>query len=146
MELQLMVSATSIHCPRVAAVERLGIQPALLPEARVAMQASDRQVVAAVPPRTVQTQVQAATAATDYSSLFIGNNMLERYAIVENNVVTNIILWDSDHGELQTTALAMKNNSTSIGDWWEESEQRFYRPLPRNDEMEYPEEVSSDLP
>ncbi len=72
--------------------------------------------------------------------------MLERYAIVENNVVTNIILWDSDHGELQTTALAMKNNSTSIGDWWEESEQRFYRPLPRNDEMEYPEEVSSDLP
>ncbi len=69
--------------------------------------------------------------------------MLERYAIVENNVVTNIILWDSDHGELQTTALAMKNNSTSIGDWWEESEQRFYRPLPRNTDLENTAEEQS---
>lgn len=71
-----------------------------------------------------------------------------RYAMVKDNVVINVCMWDGDPTKWQPPAdvIMIPNEWVGPGDWWEESEQRFYRPLPTNDEMEYPEEVTSDLP
>jgi hypothetical protein len=30
----------------------------------------------------------------------------------------------------------IENDQAGIGDWWEESEQRFYRPIPNNGEQD----------
>jgi hypothetical protein len=62
--------------------------------------------------------------------------MSTRYVLVKDNVVYNAILWD---GNLETWqppddgTIAIQNSSAGIGDWWEESESRFYRPI-QNDE------------
>lgn len=62
---------------------------------------------------------------------------LKRYAMVKNNVVYNCSLWD---GNLETWqppddgTIMIQHDRASIGDWWEESEQRFYRPVQNNDE------------
>lgn len=64
--------------------------------------------------------------------------MIKTYAMVKDNVVYNTILWD---GNLQTWqppddgTFVIENNAVSIGDWWEESERRFYRPIPNNDDI-----------
>jgi hypothetical protein len=73
----------------------------------------------------------------------------KRYAMVRDNVVYNVCLWNGDVTTWQPPddgTIMIANDWAGVGDWWEESEQRFYRALPTNDEMEYPEEVSSDLP
>ena len=73
----------------------------------------------------------------------------KRYAMVKNNVVYNVVLWNGDVEKWQPPndgTLMIANEWVGPGDWWEEAEQRFYRALPTNDELEYPEEVTSDLP
>lgn len=54
-----------------------------------------------------------------------------KYALIENNVVTNIVLWDGDTSKWQPphNAIVIKTNLAYIGDWWEESEGIFYRPI-----------------
>ena len=57
-----------------------------------------------------------------------------RYAIVQNNTVVNVILFDGnvDDLPLDEGMLAIPNEWVGIGDWWEESESRFYRAIPNN--------------
>ena len=72
-----------------------------------------------------------------------------RYAMVKDNVVINVVLWDGDLAKWQPPTdgtIMIPNEWVGPGDWYEEAEQRFYRSLPTNDELEYPEEVTSDLP
>lgn len=68
-----------------------------------------------------------------------------RYAIVKNNVVINVCMWDGDPTKWQPPAdvIMIPNEWVGPGDWWEESEQRFYRALPTNDEVEQTTEEQS---
>lgn len=60
-----------------------------------------------------------------------------RYAMVKDNVVYNVCLWN---GSLETWqppddgTVMIANECVDIGDWWEESETRFYRPIPNNED------------
>jgi hypothetical protein len=62
----------------------------------------------------------------------------KRYAMVKDNVVYNTCLWN---GSLETWqppddgTLMIANDWAGIGDWWEESESRFYRAIPNNDDV-----------
>ena len=62
----------------------------------------------------------------------------KRYAMVKDNVVYNTCLWD---GSLETWqppddgTLMIANDWAGIGDWWEESEGRFYRAIPNNEDV-----------
>lgn len=57
----------------------------------------------------------------------------KRYAMILNNQVYNVSMWD---GNLETWqppqdgTVMVQDDWACPGDWWEESEQRFYRPLP----------------
>lgn len=61
-----------------------------------------------------------------------------RYAMVKDNVVYNVCLWD---GLLETWqppddgTVMIANEWVSPGDWYEASEGRFYRPIPNNEDM-----------
>lgn len=64
--------------------------------------------------------------------------MNKRYVMVKDNVVYNSILWDGDINTWQPPddgTLVIENGSAGIGDWWEESEQRFYRPIPNDNDF-----------
>ena len=60
-----------------------------------------------------------------------------RYAIVQNNTVINVIMFDGnvDDLPLDEGMLAIPNEWVGIGDWWEEPESRFYRPIPNNTDV-----------
>lgn len=60
--------------------------------------------------------------------------MNNRYAIIQNNTVVNVILFDGNVEELllDEGMIAISNDWVGIGDWWEESESRFYRAIPNN--------------
>ena len=65
--------------------------------------------------------------------------MDKRYAMVKNNIVYNTIVWNGDSNIWQPPddgTLMIENGTASIGDWWEESEQRFYRPIPNDSDFE----------
>lgn len=55
----------------------------------------------------------------------------KRYAVVVNNEVVNVTLWDGDTNTWQPPqgALMIQTDSAVIGDWWEEAEGIFYRPI-----------------
>lgn len=64
---------------------------------------------------------------------------VKRYAMVKDNIVYNITMWDGDTSTWQPPddgTIMIEHNSVSINDWWEESEQRFYRPIPTAEELE----------
>ena len=62
----------------------------------------------------------------------------KQYAMVKENVVYNTCLWD---GSLETWqppddgTIMIANDWAGIGDWWEESEGRFYRAIPNNEDV-----------
>lgn len=59
----------------------------------------------------------------------------KRYAMVKDNVVYNTCLWDGNTNTWQPPddgTIMIENDWAGIGDWWEEVEQRFYRPIPNN--------------
>ena len=61
-----------------------------------------------------------------------------RYAMVKNNSVYDVCLWDGDLARWQPPndgTIMIANEWASPGDWYEESEGRFYRPMPNNDEQ-----------
>lgn len=58
--------------------------------------------------------------------------------MIKDNIVYNTIVWNGDINTWQPPddgTVLVENNSVDIGDWWEESEQRFYRPIPNNDDI-----------
>jgi hypothetical protein len=62
----------------------------------------------------------------------------KRYAMVKDNVVYNICLWDGDTNTWQPPddgTVMIENDQACPGDWWEEADQRFYRPMPNNGEL-----------
>jgi hypothetical protein len=61
---------------------------------------------------------------------------MQRVAIVENNVVINVILLKegADLPDVSENLLYIPNDWVGPGDWWEESEGRFYRAIPNNEE------------
>jgi hypothetical protein len=62
----------------------------------------------------------------------------KRYAMIKDNIVYNCCLWNGDINTWQPPndgTIMVANESVNIGDWWEESEQRFYRSIPNNDEL-----------
>ena len=63
--------------------------------------------------------------------------MSNRYAIIKNNEVVNVILFDGDVNDLilEDGMIAVCNDWVGIGDWWEESESRFYRAIPNNTDV-----------
>ena len=70
----------------------------------------------------------------------------KRYAMVKNNVVYNVVLWDGDIEKWQPPndgTLMIANDWVGPGDWWEESEQRFYRALPSNEDITTAEELTA---
>lgn len=56
----------------------------------------------------------------------------KKYVMVKNNEVINAVIWNGDNASWQPPhdVLMIQNDDAGIGDWWEEAEQRFYRPLP----------------
>jgi len=62
---------------------------------------------------------------------------MQRVAIVENNVVINVILLEegAELPEVNDELLYIVNDWVGPGDWWEESEARFYRAIPNNDDV-----------
>lgn len=60
-----------------------------------------------------------------------------RYAIVQNNTVVNVILFDGNVEDLPLDEgmFAIANEWAGISDWWEESEGRFYRAIPNNTDV-----------
>jgi len=60
-----------------------------------------------------------------------------RYAIIKNNTVVNVILFDGNVNDLYLDdgVIAIPNEWVGIGDWWEQSESRFYRAIPNNDDV-----------
>lgn len=63
--------------------------------------------------------------------------MSNRYAIIQNNTVVNVILFDGNVEELllDEGMIAIPNDWVGIGDWWEEAESRFYRAIPNNNDV-----------
>lgn len=63
--------------------------------------------------------------------------MEKRYAIIIENVVTNVVIWDDENGPFPTIdgQLAVENGWASPGDWYEQTEPRFYRGLPNDGEQ-----------
>lgn len=62
---------------------------------------------------------------------------MQRVAIVENNVVINVILLEdgAELPEVNDNLLYIVNDWVGPGDWWEESEGRFYRAIPNNEDV-----------
>lgn len=62
--------------------------------------------------------------------------MIRRYAIIIDNVVTNVVIWDDEKGPFpqEEGITAIENEWVSPGDWWEELENRFYRAIPNNED------------
>lgn len=61
----------------------------------------------------------------------------KRYAMVKDNIVYNICLWDGDLARWQPPndgTIMIANDLAGPGDWWEESEGQFYRPMPNNED------------
>jgi hypothetical protein len=69
----------------------------------------------------------------------------KRYAMVKDNVVVNVCMWNGDVATWQppADAIMIPNDWVGPGDWWEESEQRFYRALPTNTDLENTAEEQS---
>lgn len=64
--------------------------------------------------------------------------MIKKYVLVKDNVIYNSILWDGDLNTWQPPedgTVVIQNSSAGIGDWWEEAEQRFYRPIINDEEF-----------
>lgn len=62
----------------------------------------------------------------------------KRYAMVKNNIVYNICLWDGDLDKWTPPSdgtIMIENEFVYVNDWWEEAEQRFYRPIPNNNDQ-----------
>ena len=62
-----------------------------------------------------------------------------RYAMVKDNIVYNVCLWNGDLTTWQPPddgTIMIANDWAGIGDWWEEAEQRFYRPIPNNEDTQ----------
>lgn len=69
-----------------------------------------------------------------------------RYAMVKDNVVVNVVLWDGDTAKWQPPTdgtIMIPNEWVGPGDWYEEAEQRFYRAIPNNDDLENTAEEQS---
>ena len=66
------------------------------------------------------------------------------YLIIKNNYVINRIEWDGvteiEHGG--DTAIEDINENISIGDWYEESEEVFYSPRSKPEDINLPEELN----
>ena len=62
---------------------------------------------------------------------------MQRIAIIENNVVVNVIMLEDGHElpAIDTGLQYVVNDWACTGDWYEESEARFYRQLPNNDDV-----------
>ena len=59
----------------------------------------------------------------------------KRYAMVRDNVVYNVCLWNGDVNTWQPPndgTIMIANDWVGVGDWWEPEEQTFYRALPIN--------------
>lgn len=69
-----------------------------------------------------------------------------KYALVTDNVVTNIVLWSGNVDEWQPPvgSIAIKSDLAYIGDWWEEAEGIFYRPIVPAPVTEETDEVSEE--
>lgn len=67
----------------------------------------------------------------------------KRYAMVKDNVVYNVCLWDGNTTTWQPPndgTIMIENDWVGPGDWYEEIENRFYRALPNNDDDAYASE------
>ena len=62
---------------------------------------------------------------------------MQRIAIIENNVVVNVIMLEDGHKlpAIDSGLQYVVNDWACVGDWYEEQEQRFYRVLPNNADM-----------
>jgi hypothetical protein len=60
--------------------------------------------------------------------------MEKRFALISNNIVQNVVVWDDDNGPLPVSngVIAIQNDWASPGDWWDKKDQCFYRALPNN--------------
>jgi hypothetical protein len=63
------------------------------------------------------------------------------YLILKNNYVINRVLGEPIEHEGDTT-LPDTNESISIGDWYEEGEEVFYRPQSKPQDPNLPEQIS----
>lgn len=60
----------------------------------------------------------------------------KRYAMVKDNIVYNVCLWNGDVTTWQPPddgTLMIPNDWACVGDWWEAEEQTFYRAMPNNE-------------
>jgi hypothetical protein len=65
----------------------------------------------------------------------------KRYAIVKNNVVENVIMWDGDDDKIalpDEELIFIQNDWVDIGDHWDVEEQRFYRAVPNSTDTSNP--------
>ena len=60
--------------------------------------------------------------------------MQKRYAIIIDNIVNNVVIWDDEQGPFPEVegAIAVVNGWACVGDWYEISEGRFYTMLPND--------------
>lgn len=57
---------------------------------------------------------------------------VKRYAMVRDNVVYSVTLWDGNEATWQPPqdgTLMIQSDSAAPNDWWEEAEGIFYRPI-----------------
>jgi hypothetical protein len=60
----------------------------------------------------------------------------KRYAMVKDNIVYNVCLWDGNILRWQPPndgTIMIANDWAGVGDWWKADEQTFYRALPNNE-------------
>jgi hypothetical protein len=61
----------------------------------------------------------------------------KKYCMVKDNLVYNVCMWNGDTNTWKPPddgTLMIQNDCACIGDWYEQSESRFYRPIPNNNE------------
>lgn len=63
----------------------------------------------------------------------------KKYAMVKDNVVYNTCLWNGDVNTWTPPddgTIMIETDWAAIDDWWDETEQRFYRPIPNNNDLQ----------
>lgn len=62
---------------------------------------------------------------------------MQRVAIIENNIVINVVVCEAieDLPKTDNNYVYIVNDWVGPGDWWEETEARFYRAIPNNDDV-----------